>query len=216
MEAIADGKRRLIEAALRLAAAKRSFAALKLREIAREAGLNPNTFYRHFRDMEDLAITAMAEVSAELRPMLRAVRWAAARDNPGEVARRACEALFRYAQHHPDAFFVGVCGITGPQPALRVAIRAVLDDIAAEMAEDIERLGLCPRLSRPVIDDVCAYVVSYVFHQCVDYIEADAAERRRLMERSVQLSCWLLQGAAAATGQAATKSGRERKPSVAA
>lgn len=211
MEAIADGKRRLIDAALRLAAAKRSFAALKLREIAREAGLNPNTFYRHFSDMEDLAISAMAEVSAELRPMLRAVRWAAARDNPGEVATRACEALFLYAQHHPDAFIVGVCGITGPQPALRVAIRTVLDDIAAEMAEDIERLGLCPKLSRPVIDDVCAYVVSYLFHQCVDYIEADAAGRRRLMARSVQLSCWLLQGAAGPNAQPGAKSGRERK-----
>lgn len=75
MEDIADGKRRLIDAALRLAAARRSFAALGLRELAREAGLNPNTFYRHFRDMEDLAITALAEVSDELRPMLRAVRW---------------------------------------------------------------------------------------------------------------------------------------------
>ncbi|MGT2430537.1 hypothetical protein ACU4HD_20985 [Cupriavidus basilensis] len=47
--------------------------------MAREAGLNPNTFYRHFRDMEDLALTAVAEVSNELRPMLRAVRWAVAR-----------------------------------------------------------------------------------------------------------------------------------------
>ncbi|MNT28767.1 hypothetical protein D3C72_1644770 [compost metagenome] len=87
----------------------------------------------------------------------------------------------------------------------------MLDDIAAEMAEDIERLGLCPKLSRPVIDDVCAYVVSYLFHQCVDYIEADAAGRRRLMARSVQLSCWLLQGAAGPNAQPGAKSGRERK-----
>ncbi len=216
MEAIADGKRRLIDAALRLAAAKRSFAALSLREIAREAGLNPNTFYRHFSDMEDLAVTAMAEVGAELRPMLRAIRWAAARDKPGEVASRACEALFRYAQHHPDAFLVGACGITGPQPALRVAIRAVLDDIAAEMAEDIERLGLCPKLSRPVVDDVCACIVSYLFHQCIDYIEADAAGRRKLMARSVQFCCWLLQGAAGPNAQGAAGAGRERKASVAA
>ncbi|RDK11318.1 TetR family transcriptional regulator [Cupriavidus lacunae] len=216
MEAIADGKRRLIDAALRLAAAKRSFAALSLREIAREAGLNPNTFYRHFSDMEDLAITAMAEVGAELRPMLRAIRWAAARDNPGEVASRACEALFRYAQHHPDAFLVGACGITGPQPALRVAIRAVLDDIAAEMAEDIERLGLCPKLPRTVVDEVCACIVSYLFHQCVDYIEADAAGRRKLMARSVQFCCWLLQGAAGSNGQGTAGAGGERKASVAA
>lgn len=89
MEDVAGGKRKLIDAALRLAAARRSFAGLGLRELAREAGLNPNTFYRHFRDMEDLALTAVAEVGNELRPMLRAVRWAVAQDNPGEVATRA-------------------------------------------------------------------------------------------------------------------------------
>ncbi|MEM5429799.1 TetR family transcriptional regulator [Cupriavidus oxalaticus] len=211
MEAIADGKRRLIDAALKLAAARRSFAALKLREIAREADLNPNTFYRHFQDMEDLALIAVAEVSAELRPMLRSVRWAAARDNPKEVASRACEALFLYARHHPDAFVVGVCGITGPQPALRAAIRAVLDDIAAEMADDIERLELCPQLSRPLIDEFCAYVVPYLFHQCVDYIEADSAGRRRLMERSVQLCCWLLVGAAGSHPAGQRAQGRAQK-----
>ena len=116
MEDIADGKRRLIDAALRLVAAKRSFAALGLRELAREAGLNPNTFYRHFRDMEDLALTAIAEVSDALRPMLREVRWAAARDSSQAVAERTCGAFFAYAHGHADAFLLALCGSTGPQP----------------------------------------------------------------------------------------------------
>lgn len=197
MEDFAEGKRRLIDAALRLAAAKRSFAALGLRELAREAGLNPNTFYRHFGDMEELALTAVAEVSNELRPMLRAVRWAAARDNPREVADRACEAFFAYVRSHADAFLVGVCGISGPQPALRTAVRGLLADIASEMAEDVERLRLCPQLTAAAVDDVCGYVVSYLFHLSVDYVEADTAGRRRLTQQSTQLICWLLQGAAA-------------------
>ncbi len=202
MEDIADGKRRLIDAALRLAAAKRSFAALGLRELAREAGLNPNTFYRHFEDMEALALTAIAEVSNELRPMLRAVRWAAARDNPDEVAARACEAFFAYVRGHADAFLAGVCGFTGPQPAVREAVRELLAAIATEMAEDVERLRLCPELSQAAVDDVCSYVVSYLFHLSPDYLEADAAGRRRLMQQSTQLIFWLLHGAAASTGTA--------------
>jgi len=199
MEDIADGKRRLIDAALRLAAERRSFAALGLRELAREAGLNPNTFYRHFRDMEDLAVTALAEVSDELRPMLRAVRWAAARDNPQEVATRACDAFFAYARAHADAFIVGLCGITGPQPALREAIRALLAAIAAEMAEDIERLELCPALSRAALDDFSGYVVSHLFHASGDYLEAGAAERKRLAQQATQLIRWLLVDAVGAT-----------------
>ncbi|WP_059410887.1 TetR family transcriptional regulator [Cupriavidus basilensis] len=220
MDDVAAGKRKLIDAALRLAAARRSFAGLGLRELAREAGLNPNTFYRHFRDMEDLALTAVAEVGAELRPMLRAVRWAAARDNPDEVATRACAAFFAYAEAHRDAFFVGVCGSTGPQPALRDAVRQLLADIAAEMAEDIERLGLCPGLPRAALDDLSGYVVSYLFHLSTDYLEADAAGRRRRIEQSRQLVCWLLRGAAAQQGgraQAAAPApsaaaARKRKP----
>ncbi|GAB7544814.1 TetR family transcriptional regulator [Cupriavidus sp. CuC1] len=196
MEDVAGGKRKLIDAALRLAAARRSFAGLGLRELAREAGLNPNTFYRHFRDMEDLALTAVAEVGNELRPMLRAVRWAVAQDNPGEVATRACDAFFAYADAHPDAFFVGVCGSTGPQPALREAVRQVLADIAGEMAEDIERLELCPGLSRPIIDDLCGYVVSYLFHLSTDYLEDNAKGRRLRIQQSKQLISWLLRGAA--------------------
>ncbi|WP_043350655.1 TetR family transcriptional regulator [Cupriavidus basilensis] len=215
MEDVAGGKRKLIDAALRLAAARRSFAGLGLRELAREAGLNPNTFYRHFRDMEDLALTAVAEVGNELRPMLRAVRWAVAQDNPGEVATRACDAFFAYADAHPDAFFVGVCGSTGPQPALREAVRQVLADIAGEMAEDIERLELSPGLSRPIIDDLCGYVVSYLFHLSTDYLEDSAKGRRLRIQQSKQLISWLLRGAAEqqrAQDQPAPVPARKRKP----
>ena len=146
--------------------------------------------------MEDLALTAVAEVGNELRPMLRAVRWAVAQDNPGEVATRACDAFFAYADAHPDAFFVGVCGSTGPQPALREAVRQVLADIAGEMAEDIERLALCPGLSRPIVDDLCGYVVSYLFHLSTDYLEDNAKGRRLRIQQSKQLISWLLRGAA--------------------
>ena len=51
---LAPGKRKLIEAALRLTAGGRSFASLGLRELAREAELNPNTFYRHFDTLDRL------------------------------------------------------------------------------------------------------------------------------------------------------------------
>ena len=40
----APGKRLLMDAALRLTSTSRSLSSLGLRELAREAGLNPNTF----------------------------------------------------------------------------------------------------------------------------------------------------------------------------
>ena len=53
-EAAGGGRERLIQAALRLASRTRSLTHLGIRELAREADLNPNTFYRHFGTIEDL------------------------------------------------------------------------------------------------------------------------------------------------------------------
>ena len=68
----APGKRLLMEAALRLTSTSRSLSSLGLRELAREAGLNPNTFYRHFRDVDDLGLAVIRDISTQLREPLRA------------------------------------------------------------------------------------------------------------------------------------------------
>ena len=60
---LAQGKRLLMEAALKLNASTRSLNALSLRELAREAGLNPNTFYRHFKDFEELGMAIIGEMT---------------------------------------------------------------------------------------------------------------------------------------------------------
>ncbi|MDF5872783.1 TetR family transcriptional regulator [Pseudomonas aeruginosa] len=96
----APGKRALLEAALRLGSSSRSLGAIGLRELAREAGLNPNTFYRHFRDIDDLGLTMIRDISTSCasrcasfaaRPRLRAAPGApsaddAVRAGPGKGA----------------------------------------------------------------------------------------------------------------------------------
>jgi AcrR family transcriptional regulator len=46
----------LLAAALKLIGPHRSVSSLSLREVAREAGIAPNSFYRQFRDMDELAV----------------------------------------------------------------------------------------------------------------------------------------------------------------
>ena len=48
----------LLQAALTLMGKGRSFTSLGLREIAREAGVVPNAFYRHFRNTDELGLRA--------------------------------------------------------------------------------------------------------------------------------------------------------------
>ena len=46
-------KEELFQAALHLIGPQKSIASLSLREVAREAGIAPNSFYRHFKDIDE-------------------------------------------------------------------------------------------------------------------------------------------------------------------
>ncbi|CAD6521212.1 HTH-type transcriptional repressor FabR [Paraburkholderia kirstenboschensis] len=168
------GKRKLIEAALRLTAGGRGFASLGLRELAREAGLNPNTFYRHFDTLDDLAREAVESISRRLRPMLRRERWLAAHDEPHSVPRRACVAFFTFALENREAFLSALAEYHGTTPALREAVRATLHSVSAEMADDVVQLQLMPALPRDVVDEVCTQIVLQLFHLSAEFIGADA------------------------------------------
>ncbi|WP_074299469.1 MULTISPECIES: TetR family transcriptional regulator [Paraburkholderia] len=192
---LAPGKRRLIEAALRLTASGRSFATLGLRELAREAGLNPNTFYRHFDTLDDLAREAVEWLSRRLRPMLRRERWLAAHDEPHSVPRRACAAFFAFALDNREAFLSALAEYHGTSPALRDAVRANLNEVSAEMADDVMQLSLVPGLARATVDEICTQIVLQLFHLSHEYI-SNAARREALIDYSERFIVRLFAGAA--------------------
>ena len=63
-------RRSLVEAAFSQLSAERSFASLSLREVAREAGIAPTSFYRHFRDVDELGLTMVDESGLMLRQLI--------------------------------------------------------------------------------------------------------------------------------------------------
>lgn len=191
---LAPGKRKLIEAALRLTAGGRSFATLGLRELAREAGLNPNTFYRHFDTLDDLAREAVEWVSRRLRPMLRRERWLAAHDEPHSVPRRACAAFFAFALENREAFLSALAEYHGTSAALRDAVRVNLHEVSAEMAEDVAQLNLMPALSRETVDEICTQIVLQLFHLSHEFI-GNAAQREALIDYAERFIVRLFAGA---------------------
>ena len=60
----------IIAAALKLLGPSRSVSTLSLREVAREAGIAPNSFYRHFRDMDELAVALIDMAGESLRQII--------------------------------------------------------------------------------------------------------------------------------------------------
>ncbi len=68
----------LLAAALRLIGPHRSVSSLSLREVAREAGIAPNSFYRQFRDVDELAVALIDLAGQSLRRIVGAARHRAA------------------------------------------------------------------------------------------------------------------------------------------
>ena len=64
----------LLAAALKLIGPHRSLSTLSLREVAREAGIAPNSFYRQFRDMDELAVALIDVAGRSLRTIIGEAR----------------------------------------------------------------------------------------------------------------------------------------------
>jgi TetR/AcrR family transcriptional regulator, fatty acid biosynthesis regulator len=168
-------------AALRLAAERRGLHGLGVRELGRAAGLNPNTFYRHFEDLEDLGVAMLDAFTRDLGPALHAIRLD--RDNAVSISRRTVEYVFDYAGTNPEAFLVGVRELHGPSTRLREALRGRIAELGEDMVRD---LATGPSFSAPVVAalrSTATALVEYVFHRTLDYLEAPA-QRAALVERT--------------------------------
>jgi AcrR family transcriptional regulator len=184
----AFGKRALMSAALRLAMLRRSLSLLGIRELAREAELNPNTFYRHFKDMDDLGLAIIEDVVEPLRTSLRDMRIAAAaaagdptaqgQDTYGvELARalpvtqQTVRLFFDFVAENPQAFTVGMRELNGPSPVLRAALQTVMENFAVDMAEDIVALELLPTLDAAVILQLSRMIIRQMFQASLEFLE---------------------------------------------
>jgi AcrR family transcriptional regulator len=64
----------LLAAALKLIGPNRSLSTVSLREVTREAGIAPNSFYRQFRDMDELAVAMIDLAGRSLRTIIGQAR----------------------------------------------------------------------------------------------------------------------------------------------
>lgn len=91
-----------MEAAFSQLSAERSFASLSLREVAREAGIAPTSFYRHFRDVDELGLTMVDESGLMLRQLMRQARQRIAKG--GSVIRTSVSTFMEFIGNNPNAF----------------------------------------------------------------------------------------------------------------
>lgn len=128
----------LLMAALRLLGPHRSVSSLGLREVAREAEIAPNSFYRHFRDIDDLAV-ALIELSGEaLRKVVDQARVNVVSGNA--VVRGSVQAFMSQVRSEDGLLQVLLREGTAGSDAFKRAVDRQLDFFEEELRIELVRL----------------------------------------------------------------------------
>ncbi len=162
-------RRILLDAALALVGEGRSFTSLALREIARQAGMVPNAFYRHFSSTDDLGLELVEEVGITLRRLLREARQVELAQ--GDILRRSVRVYQEYVRANRLQFMFIASERSGGSRVLRLAIRNDVTHFTNEMAQDFRALGLYRELPTARLQMVCGLIVMTMLAAATDILD---------------------------------------------
>jgi AcrR family transcriptional regulator len=159
----------LLRAALTLMGEGRSFTSLALREIAREAGVAPTAFYRHFRNTDELGLALVEEVGITLRRLLREARKVDVA--PRDMLRRSVSVYLDYVKLNRLQFVFISSERSGGSRILRLAIRNDVTHFTNEMAQDFRLRGFYPNLPTSSLQMVCSMIVMTMLAAATDILD---------------------------------------------
>ncbi|POY42271.1 HTH-type transcriptional repressor FabR [Avibacterium endocarditidis] len=184
-------RRALISAAFNQLSAEKSFSNLSLREVAREAGIAPTSFYRHFRDMDELGLEMVDEAGLMLRQLMRQARKRL--ENGGSVIVISVNTFFEFITHSTNVFRLLLRESSGTSHAFRTAAAREIKHFIDELAEYIaERNGY----SRHIAYIQAEGIVTLVFTAGANALDMNKEERELLKERVILQLRMLAKGAA--------------------
>lgn len=187
-------KEELFQAALNLIGPEKSIASLSLREVAREAAIAPNSFYRHFRDLDELAIALIDRAGVVLRQILNEARKKASLKQDS-VVRSSVEIFI--AQLDADEGYLSLLlreSYTGSS-SYKQAVERQLNFFEQELQDDLitlEKLNQS-KISHP--DIVAKAITQLVFNMGAKVIDIPAEERQLIAEQTMIMIRMILEGA---------------------
>ncbi len=172
-------RRSLIDAAFRQLSAERSFSNLSLREVAREAGVAPTSFYRHFSDMDELGLIMVDEGGLLLRQLMRQARQRIAKEH--SIIRTSVDTFMEFIESSPNVFRLLLRERSGTSPAFRAAVSREIQHFSAELTEYLVSTGM-PREAASIQAEAS---VTLVFSSGADALDLEKEQRDRLAERLI-------------------------------
>lgn len=183
----------LFQATLNLIGPQKSIASLSLREIAREAGIAPNSFYRHFKDIDELAIALIDRSGLVLRRIIREARLQASKQQ--SIIRSSVEVFIQ--QLDADEGNLSLLlreGYTGPT-SYKAAVDRQLNFFQQELQEDLIRLEQMNNGKISHADIAAKAITQLVFNMGAKVIEIPAEQRTEVAEQTMIMIRMILEGA---------------------
>jgi len=185
-------RRALIDAAMNQLSAETGFSSLSLREVAREANIAPTSFYRHFRNMDELGLTLVDECGLTLRQLLRQARQRI--EKGGSIIRVSIETFMQYVASNTAIFRLLLQERTGCSREFRSAVERELEHFKAELEEYlVMEQGFTHELASLQSDAI----VKIVFSAGADCFDVSDDERHQITEATIQQVRLVARGAEA-------------------
>jgi AcrR family transcriptional regulator len=170
----------IIDAALNLSKDK-GFPALSLREVTREAGIAPATFYRHFVDMNDLGLALVDQVSLILRQIMRQARHRI--KVKGSVISTSVNTFMEFVENYPNLVRLLNTDVASGPKQFRESIARETRRFVEEVIDDLDTPGQQERQPLLHITEVAEMMVLLMFSQGVMALEMTADQRQDLIEK---------------------------------
>jgi len=183
-------RRTIIDAAFRLLSQERSYSSLSLREVTREAGIAPTSFYRHFEDMDELGLTLVDEGGVALRQLMRKARQRI-RDR-GLVISTSVETFMEFIQHSPHVFRLLLRERSGTSLAFRKAVSRELQYFVVELADYIQHTQNYPAEAAKMQAEA---MVVLVFNAGAEALDSNVAECKLLTQKAIAQLRFVARGA---------------------
>lgn len=186
-------KEELFQATLNLIGPQKSIASLSLREIAREAGIAPNSFYRHFKDIDQLAIELIDQAGIVLRQIIREARMQASLEH--SIIRSSVEIFIQ--QLDVDEGYLSLLlreGYTG-SASYKAAVERQLNSFEQELQDDLVRLEKLKghQIARP--DLVAKAITQLVFNMGAKVIDLSIEKRTEIAHQTMLMIRMIIVGA---------------------
>jgi len=182
-------RRAIIDAAIKQLSVEQSFASLSLREVTREAGIAPTSFYRHFKDMEELGLTLVDECGLTLRQIMRKARKRF--EKGGSVIRTSVRTFMEVTETNPNIFRLLFHERSGTTHALRTAVDREIQFFIVELTDYIQNIGY----EKESAFAQAEAMVAVVFNAGAESLEAKPSQRNEVEKRAIQQLRYIAAGA---------------------